>query len=192
MEDARVPFGRDVYLALASVGWERGMLQPHHADAIVRLALDECLDFEEVLEIEEAIRHPVALAMLEAARLSKSDRLFLYAVGVWIAGMGDHRGAFEERAALGEGALARLGTALRVDSRAQRIVEGIVAKFTESCEQRSGGRSSRLDTKLLRRTILERVSAAEQRRASGIQPRQSAAVALEAESRHGLASEYRR
>ena len=45
--------GRDVFLALAAIGWADGKLDEEEADAIVRTALEEGLELEEIGEIEE-------------------------------------------------------------------------------------------------------------------------------------------
>jgi len=77
--------GRDVFVALAAVGWADGELAEDEADAIVRMAAEEGLDVDEIVEIEEATKHPVEVGEIDTRNLTKDDRLFIYAVGAWIA-----------------------------------------------------------------------------------------------------------
>src|SRR5829696_3329494 len=100
--------GRDVFIALAAIGWSDGKLDPVEADAIVRTALEEGLELEEIAEIEEATRHPVSLGIIDRSSMSKADRLFVYAVASWMARL-DGTVKDEETSAL-----ARLGDALQV------------------------------------------------------------------------------
>src|SRR5215831_7813396 len=82
--DEKQRLGRDVFIALAAIGWADGKLDSEEADAIVRTALDEGLELEEITEIEEATKHPVEIGVIDRAKLSKEDRLFVYAVASWI------------------------------------------------------------------------------------------------------------
>src|SRR5213595_2438396 len=76
--------GRDVFLALAAIGWADGKLDPEEADAIVRTALEEGLELEEIAEIEEATKKPIDLSFIDRSTMSKADRLFVYAVAAWM------------------------------------------------------------------------------------------------------------
>ena len=76
--------GRDVFLALAAIGWADGKLDPEEADAIVRTALEEGLELEEIAEIEEATKHPIDIGVIDRSNMSKADRLFVYAVASWM------------------------------------------------------------------------------------------------------------
>ena len=51
MPTEKPKLGRDVYIALAAVGWADGNLDQEEADAIVRTALEEGLDIAEIAEI---------------------------------------------------------------------------------------------------------------------------------------------
>src|ERR1043165_9145176 len=82
--DEKQRLGRDVFIALAAIGWADGKLDSEEADAIVRTALDEGLEIEEIAEIEEATKKPVEIGVIDRAKLSKEDRLFVYAVASWI------------------------------------------------------------------------------------------------------------
>ena len=146
--------GRDVYVALAAVGWADGKLESDEADAIVRAALEEGLELEEIAEIEEATKTPIDLGVIDRKGLSKEDRLYVYGVARWIARM-DGVITDSEKAAL-----QKLGDALKVPERPREIVDGIVDNVAEM----SDSRPSRYDLGALRTIIGERLAAAEARR----------------------------
>src|SRR5687768_17707905 len=84
MAEEKPRLGRDVYIALAAVGWADGKLDQEEADAIVRTALDEGLALEEIQEIEDATKMPVDIGVVDRKNMSKEDRLFVYAVASWM------------------------------------------------------------------------------------------------------------
>jgi uncharacterized membrane protein YebE (DUF533 family) len=144
--------GRDVYVALAAVGWADGKLDPDEADAIVRAALDEGLELEEIAEIEAATKGPIDLGVIDKKGLSKEDRLYVYGVAAWIARM-DGVVSDAEQAAL-----KKLGEALKVPERPREIVNRIV----EDVAELSGdNRPSKYDLGRLREIIGERLAAAQ-------------------------------
>src|SRR5262245_65937612 len=98
--------GRDIFVALAAVGWADGKLDPEEADAIVRTALEEGLELEEIAEIEEATKRPVDIGVIDRSNMSKADRLFVYAVASWMTRLD---GVVQEKETE---ALAKLGEAL--------------------------------------------------------------------------------
>jgi uncharacterized membrane protein YebE (DUF533 family) len=128
---AETKLGRDVFIALAAIGWADGKLDADEADAIVRAAVEEGLELDEIEAIEAATKQPVAIGGIDIAGMSKVDRLFVYAVGSWITRIDGHV-ADEEREAL-----AQLGQALEIPDRprhhAETIVEAI-GKLGESEE----------------------------------------------------------
>ena len=147
--------GRDVYVALAAVGWADGQLDADEADAIVRAAVEEGLDLEAINEIEAATKTRVDLGVIDRKGLSKEDRLYVYGVAVWIARM-DGVVSDTERAAL-----TQLADALKVPEHPRTVVDRIV----DSVAQQSGdARPARYDLIALRRIIGERVASAEARR----------------------------
>ncbi len=121
MEDTKL--GRDVFVALAAVGWADGKLHPDEADAIVRTALEEGLEIEEIEEIEKATKKPVSIGSIDISKMSKADRLFVYAVGSWIVRLDGTVDESETKA------LAKLGEVLKIPERprehAQKIAEEI-------------------------------------------------------------------
>ncbi len=147
--------GRDVYVALAAVGWADGKLEADEADAIVRCAAEEGLELEELAAIEAATKSPIDLGVIDRSGLSKEDRLYVYGVAAWIARM-DGVVSDGEKAAL-----EQLANALKVPERARQIVDQIV----ETVAVESGdNRPSRYDLGALRTIIGERLKAAEQQR----------------------------
>lgn len=94
-----------MFIALAAVAWADGKIEPDEADAIVRTAVEEGLELDEIAEIEAAVGHPVAIGEIDLSHLTKADRLFVYAVGAWIARV-DGLIAPEEITALNKLALA--------------------------------------------------------------------------------------
>jgi uncharacterized membrane protein YebE (DUF533 family) len=156
MSEQKSKLGRDVYLALAAVGWADGHLDQEEADAIVRTALDEGLELDEIQEIEEATKSPVDIGVIDRKNMSKEDRLFVYAVASWISRL-DARVTSEETAAL-----AKLGEALKVQAGPQKHVDGIVEQVANLSEDE---RPARYDLAALRRIIGERLRLAETVRA---------------------------
>ena len=152
MNKARL--GRDVYIALAAVGWADGQLDREEADAIVRTALEDGLELDEIAEIEEATKTPVSLEAIDRKNLSKEDRLFVYAVASWMTRLDGVVSPAELEA------LHRLGDALKVPARPREIVDGIA----QDVANLSDDRPSRYDLPALRRLISERLQAAHELR----------------------------
>jgi len=150
MSGQKSKLGRDVYLALAAIGWADGQLDEEEADAIVRTALEEGLELEEIQEIEAATQQPVDIGVIDRKNMTKEDRLFVYAVASWMTRL-DGRVSAKEL-----GALARLGEALKVPEGPREHADAIaqdVANFAE------GDRPARYDLMALRRIIGERLEA---------------------------------
>jgi uncharacterized membrane protein YebE (DUF533 family) len=148
--------GRDVFLALAAVGWSDGKLDADEADAIVRTALEEGLEIEEIAAIEQATRAPLDLSFIDRANLSKADRLFVYAVASWMVRLD---GVVDGREL---DALRRLGDLLKLPDRPREHADMIALEIAELPE---GDRPSRYDLGALRKTISERLAEAQRARA---------------------------
>jgi len=154
--------GRDVYLALAAVGWADGSLDRDEADAIVRTALEEGLDLDAVHEIEEATKRPMDIGVIDRLEMSKSDRLYVYAVAAWITRL-DGVVTMEE-----ENALARIAQALGVPDAPRKHADQIMAEIAER-----GDRPARFDLFALRRTLDEKLALAQAARAASRGPSSS-------------------
>lgn len=153
-EQARL--GRDVFLALAAIGWADGDLDPEEADAIVRTATEEGLELDAIAEIEAATKTKVELGDIARGAMTKQDRLFVYAVASWMTRL-DGVVSDAETAVL-----LRLGEALKVPP-APRAHADAIAQEVASMEQ--GDRPARYDLRKLRDLIHERLLLAQQARA---------------------------
>jgi uncharacterized membrane protein YebE (DUF533 family) len=142
--------GRDVYLALAAVGWADGHLDQEEADAIVRTALEEGLELAEIAEIEAATKERIDLGVVERKNLSKEDRLFVYAVACWLTRLD---GVVSEAEL---SALDALGQTLKIPEKPRAIVDGIAQEVAN----RGDDRPARYDLHGLRRAIGDRLKSA--------------------------------
>ncbi|RLB59251.1 MAG: hypothetical protein DRI90_15635 [Deltaproteobacteria bacterium] len=149
--------GKDIYLALAAVGWADGQLTTPAADAIVRTALDEGLEFEEVAEIEAATKSPINVGQIDHMEMTKADRLYVYAVASWIAEL-DGKATDAERVAL-----ARLGNELRIPDAPRQRADEIMQEIAAHAD-----RPERFDLLSLRRTLDARLEEARQARLQGM------------------------
>ncbi len=149
--------GRDVYLALAAVGWVDGQLTRAAADAIVRAARDEGLAPDALAEIEAATRQPQDIGVFDRLKLSKSDRLYVYAVASWTTHF-DERFGDAERAAL-----ATLGQAIGVLEAPRRHVDGMMREVAAA-----GRRPERFDLLAVRRMLDEELQSARAARIAAV------------------------
>ncbi len=147
--------GRDVFIALAAVGWADGNLDQEEADAIVRTALDEGLDLEDVEAIREATKAKVDMGTLDISGMSKADRLFVYAVGSWMTRLDGHEDTVEDEM------LARLGAALKIPEKPREHADAIAR---EIAAEQTGADAVRFDLPKLRATIAERLAEAQRLR----------------------------
>ena len=151
MAEEKPRLGRDVYIALAAVGWADGNLDQEEADAIVRTALEEGLDIAEIAEIEAATKERTDLGVIDRKNLSKEDRLFVYAVACWLTRLDGVVTAAESEA------LNRLGEALKIPEKPRGIVDGIAQEVAN----RGDDRPDRYDLIGLRRVIGDRLKSAQ-------------------------------
>jgi uncharacterized membrane protein YebE (DUF533 family) len=158
MSEEKSRLGRDVYVALAAVGWADGKLDRDEADAIVRAALDEGLELSEIAEIEAATTSPIDLGVIDRKNLSKEDRLYVYGVAAWIARLDGQVSEGEKSA------LSSLGEALKIPVRPREVVDQIVA---DVAAMSGDDRPDRYDLPALRRIIADRLAASHARREQG-------------------------
>ncbi|MBK7396699.1 MAG: TerB family tellurite resistance protein [Myxococcales bacterium] len=152
---AKPILGRDVYLALAAVGWADGNLDREEADAIVRTALEEGLELDAINEIEEAVKKPVEMGIIDRLHMSKADRLYVYAVASWITRL-DGVITPEE-----EAVLSKLGQQLGVPDAPRKHADSIMQEIAGV-----GDRPDRFDLLALRTTLEERLAQAQAVRAA--------------------------
>jgi len=151
MAEEKPRLGRDVYIALAAVGWADGNLDQEEADAIVRTALEEGLDITEIAEIEAATKERVDLGVIDRKNLSKEDRLFVYAVACWLTRLDGQVTEAETKA------LADLAEALKIPEKPRSVVDGIA----QDIANRGDDRPLRYDLLGLRRAIGDRLKSAQ-------------------------------
>jgi uncharacterized membrane protein YebE (DUF533 family) len=155
MSEKKPGLGRDVYLALAAIGWADGKLDQEEADAIVRTALEEGLELDEIEEIEAATKTPIDLGIVDRKNLSKEDRLFVYAVASWMTRL-DGVVSSAETTVLG-----KLGEALKIPEKPRAQADAIAQEVANLSES---DRPARFDLKGLRRAIGDRLRAAQDAR----------------------------
>ncbi len=143
--------GRDVFLALAAVGWADGKLDADEADAIVRTAAEEGLPIEQIAEIEAATKKPIAIGAIELSGLTKEDRLFVYAVASWMTRL-DGKMTAEELEVL-----AKLGGVLGISEAARSQADSLAQ---DVAFLPAGDRPDRYDLVKLRRMLGTRLAAA--------------------------------
>ena len=154
MAEEKPRLGRDVYIALAAVGWADGNLDQEEADAIVRTALEEGLDITEIAEIEAATKERIDLGVIDRKNLSKEDRLFVYGVACWLTRLDGVVTAEETKA------LADLADALKIPEKPRGLVDGIA----QDIANRGDDRPLRYDLLGLRRAIGERLKSAQSKK----------------------------
>ena len=76
---------KDVFLALAAIGWSDGELAEDEAKAIVRAAKESGHDGDELSAIDAAVRKKQELSSLDLGAMSPKDRVFVYATAVWLS-----------------------------------------------------------------------------------------------------------
>jgi uncharacterized membrane protein YebE (DUF533 family) len=150
MAENKPALGRDVYIALAAIGWADGKLDQEEADAIVRTALEEGLELEEISEIEAATKQPVDIGVIDRSNMTKEDRLFVYAVASWMTRLDGAVSVPEQDA------LEKLGDALKVPKGPRSHADAIAQEVANMPE---GDRPSRYDLLAVRRIIHERLEA---------------------------------
>jgi uncharacterized membrane protein YebE (DUF533 family) len=150
-EEENTKLGRDVFMALAAVGWADGKLDEEEADAIVRCAVDEGLDLDQIGEIEAATKSPVSLESIDRSGMTKADRLFVYAVAAWMTRLDGTRDDSEVLA------LASLGAALSIPEAPRGHADRIAQEIADLPE---GDRPSRYDLAKLRDTLKLRLEEA--------------------------------
>jgi uncharacterized membrane protein YebE (DUF533 family) len=156
MTETTARLGRDVFMALAAIGWADGKYIQDEADALVRFALEEGLDVEDAAEIEEAIKEPVGFGDIDITKLTKEDRLFIYAVGSWMVRI-DGETAPQEI-----DALKKLGDLLKIPDKPRLHAEAIAQ---EVAALPAGDSPSRYDLPRVRKLISERLAEARRLRA---------------------------
>ncbi|MCA9624631.1 MAG: TerB family tellurite resistance protein [Myxococcales bacterium] len=139
--------GRDVFIALAAVGWADGNLEQEEADAIVQLAAEEGLELDEIAEIEKATQKPVEVGKIDTSKMDKADRLFAYAVAAWVARVDGHVSPEEITA------LNKIAKALRLPDKPRELADRIAIEVGK-LNGEDGAKPGFYDLPKLRRAII--------------------------------------
>lgn len=140
---------KDVFIALAAVGWADGHLDREEADGIVRAALECGLELDDIAKIEEATKKHIDLGTLDRSKLSPLDRTFVYATAIWLARL-DGVVDPDEREAL-----HKLGDLLNMPDRVRTQAS---AAALEIAQLEGGDRPDRYDFNRLRQRLEERLN----------------------------------
>lgn len=143
-----IRLSREVFVALAAVGWADGDLDREEADGILRAATEVGLDIDALQHIEEATKQRVTMESFDVKRLSAIERTFVYATGVWLARLDGHVDP-EERVAL-----RRLGDLLGIPD---GIRTHASAAALEVAQLPTGDRPARYDFARLYERLQERL-----------------------------------
>jgi hypothetical protein len=155
MSEASGSMGRDVFLALAAIGWADGSLDRDEADAILRTAAEQDLSLEDMEAIEAACKERIELSFFDRTTLSKADRLFVFAVATWMTTL-DGTVDDDETHAVSE-----LGALLAIPEGMQAQVQDLARRVAELPE---GDRPDRYDLGRLRSVLEDGLSRAAKKR----------------------------
>lgn len=140
---------RDVFIALAAVGWADGALDGEEADGIVRAALECGLELDDISAIEAATKKRVELGTIDKSKLSTLERTFVYATAVWLARLDGVVDPAERTALHKLGDLLGIPDAIRTQASAAAL---------EIAQLESGDRPDRYDLVRLRERLAVRLS----------------------------------
>ena len=140
---------KDVFIALAAVGWADGQLDREEADGIVRAALECGLELDDIKGIEEATKNRVDLTTLDRGKLSALERTFVYATAIWLARLDGVVDPDERQA------LHKLGDLLNMPDRVRTQAS---AAALEIAQLPTGDRPDRYDFNRLRERLEERLN----------------------------------
>jgi tellurite resistance protein len=135
--------GSDVYCALAALAWADGFLSDEDAEAITRVAEYDGLDPDSLARLKSRITQRVTLNSIDIAQLTQEDRLFVYAVGWWIARLDGAVSRHENQA------LAELASMLSLTPQQCELARTEALEVTAS----SGRRPADYDLVALRRRL---------------------------------------
>jgi uncharacterized tellurite resistance protein B-like protein len=145
--------GRDVFIALAGIGWADAKLSQDEADAIVRIAVEEGLELDEIEEIENATKNECGVGNVNIHDMKKFDRLFIYALATWIVRMDGHVSPSEITA------LNRLAETLKIPEKPREHADHIAIEVAKAS---GGGDPTAFKLSSLRKTLREKLEEAKQ------------------------------
>ena len=77
--------GKDVFVALAGVGWADGEVSPEEAESLVHAARECGVEGADLDAVKVATRERVELVSVKKLTLTPRERLFVYAIATWLA-----------------------------------------------------------------------------------------------------------
>ena len=77
--------GKDVFVALAAVGWADGAVSEEEADALLHAARECGIEGADLDAVKKAARDKVDLDAVKGLALSIKERMFVYAIATWLA-----------------------------------------------------------------------------------------------------------
>ena len=139
---------KQVFLALAAVGWADGSLQRTEASGLLRAAKECGVGESELAEIEKATKAKVALADVPLGETTPWQKVLAYALASWLAQLDGITSTDESET------LAKLGDALALDKPLR--VRAAAAANDIACLP-EGGRPERYDFVKLVARLRERL-----------------------------------
>jgi uncharacterized membrane protein YebE (DUF533 family) len=139
---------RQVFLALGTIAWADGQLAPEERDGILSAARKAGWSDADLEALQRDLGTPVELSSLDLRKLSALDRVFVYAMGEWLARLDGVVHPDEQKA------LDALGEFLML---ADRVREKALKATIEVAELPSGNRPDRYDLVGLRSMLEERM-----------------------------------
>jgi len=77
--------GKDVFVALAAVGWADGEVSVDEADSLLHAARECGIEGAELDSVKKSAREKVELDAVKALTLTVKERMFVYAIATWLA-----------------------------------------------------------------------------------------------------------
>ncbi len=140
---------KDVFLALAAIGWADGQLDANEAAGILRAAREEGLDDAALAEVKAATETKRELTTIDRKALSAVERTFVYATAIWLARIDGFVDPGEREA------LHKLGHLLHIPDRVRTEASAAALEVAQS----SGDKPDKYDLGKLRERVADRLDA---------------------------------
>ena len=141
----------EVFMGFLAAAWADGRLDDLEREAVLEAAASEGLGDEEMERVRQGTLARVELDDLDFSTLNRTDRLYTYAVALWIANLDNKITAREEAT------LRVLRVTLGVSDRERGAMEAALRELTQNPEHRT---PQRFDFQGLRRVIAAHVASA--------------------------------
>ncbi len=77
--------GKDVFVALAAVGWADGLMSDAEASALVHAASECGVDGDDLEAVKTATKTQAPLGNVSSLKLTPRERVYVYAIATWLA-----------------------------------------------------------------------------------------------------------